>query len=149
MTSPLELGIGAIIAWATRADVLREVMRRANCTLPGGQVLLLSRLADAGPSRLGEIAEALGIEKSTLTPKVQRLEGDGLISRQPDPSDGRASLLQVTRKGRALLRRLEKHRGAMLRELLGDWPEADVDRASTLLSRLGERVGRFPLTRHG
>ena len=62
MTSPLELGIGAIIAWATRADVLREVMRRANCTLPGGQVLLLSRLADAGPSRLGEVAEALGIE---------------------------------------------------------------------------------------
>ena len=148
MTSPLELGIGAIIAWATRADVLREVMRRANCTLPSGQVLLLSRLAEAGSSRIGEVAETLGIEKSTLTPKVQRLEGAGLVSRQPDPSDGRASLLQVTRKGRALLRRVEKHRGAMLRELLGDWPEADVDRASTLLTRLGERVGRLPLSRH-
>lgn len=148
MTSPLELGIGAIIAWATRADVLREVMRRANCTLPSGQVLLLSHLGASGPSRIGELADALGLEKSTLTPQVQRLEGDGLVSRKPDPSDGRASLLQVTRKGRALLRRLEKHRGAMLRELLGDWPEADVDHASTLLSRLGERVGRLPLSRH-
>ena len=36
---------------------------------------------------------------------VQRMEADGLVTRGADPDDGRATLLAVTRSGRARFRR--------------------------------------------
>ena len=43
--------------------------------------------------RIGELARRARLSKQTMTELVRRLEGDGLVVRQPDPDDGRASLI--------------------------------------------------------
>jgi DNA-binding MarR family transcriptional regulator len=103
---------------------------------------MLTRLASCGPARAGELAGTLGIERSTLSPQIQRLERAGLVARMPDPTDGRAALLQVTRKARALLRRLERSRGDILTEILSDWPAPDIARASKVMGRVSEQLAR-------
>ena len=138
----IEESLSDLVAWATRHDVYQETMRRAGCDLPRAQLWLLARLAGNEPIRLGELATIAGIDKSTLTPQVQRLERDRFVVRSPDPSDGRASLLRLTRKGRSLIARLHRTRRDMITELLSDWPAHDVARASRILALLGERLAR-------
>jgi|KBSSwiStaDraftv2_1062776.scaffolds.fasta_scaffold00488_17 DNA-binding MarR family transcriptional regulator len=141
MTEHLDESLGALADWANSNDVQAEAMRRAGCELSRSQVWLLARLQTSGPVRLGALAEQMNLDKSTLSPQVTRLETDGYVVRTADPTDGRAHLLHVTKEGKALLRRVERSRGAMLRELLSDWPESDLARASRILSKLSSRLG--------
>jgi DNA-binding MarR family transcriptional regulator len=52
--------------------------------------------------RLGELARRARLSKQTMTELVRRLERDGLVVRRADPSDGRASLVYLTSRTRAL-----------------------------------------------
>src|ERR1700751_1332513 len=107
----IESALAVIIAWATRRDIYEETTRRARCNLPRGHTGLLSRLATAGPLRVGELAELLGVDNSTITPMTQRLEGMRLIAREPDPEDGRAAVLRITPAGKRNLNRLQSRWG--------------------------------------
>jgi DNA-binding MarR family transcriptional regulator len=56
-----------------------------------------------GPLRISSLAQAEQVRLPTMTPIVAALERDGLIARQPDPSDARAILLRATPKGARLM----------------------------------------------
>jgi DNA-binding MarR family transcriptional regulator len=146
-TGLIEQAVSRIVAWSTRNDIVQETMRRARCSLPRGGVWLLTRIAETEPVRLSDLSEELGVDNSTLTPQTQRLEKAGYIVRAKDPSDGRASLVRVTRSGRGLLSRLHRTRCAMLDELLADWTDADRTLASETLTGLAERLTGFPVVR--
>jgi len=136
----IQQAITTIVAWSTRNDVYQETMRRAKCSLPQGTLWLLGRVAKSGPTRLTEIATALGVDNSTLTPQVQRLERLGLIVRQADPRDRRAALLHVTRSGRAVLARLHRTRAQMFNEILAGWSDRDRAQTARVLTRLAEQL---------
>jgi MarR family transcriptional regulator, organic hydroperoxide resistance regulator len=50
-------------------------------------------------ARLKEVGEALGVNKSAVTALVDRMEGAGLVRRQPADEDGRAVRLFATGAG--------------------------------------------------
>jgi len=45
---------------------------------------------------MGEIAARARLSKQTLTSLVRQMERDGLVRREPDPDDGRASIVTLT-----------------------------------------------------
>jgi DNA-binding MarR family transcriptional regulator len=137
----IEVAFSAIIAWAGRQDVHQEMMRRARCDLPPGHAWLLARLNSCGPLRIGALAVALGIDNSTITPQIQRLEREGLIARKADPRDRRAALVEITYPGKQLLTRLQNSRRAMLNEKLRDWPLGDRESVAAVVSRLASALG--------
>lgn len=61
----------------------------------------------ARPLRMGEVAATLGVDPSHVTALVDRLEGDGLVQRTPDPGDRRAKLLVRTPEGEATMDAIE------------------------------------------
>src|ERR671922_3121304 len=63
---------------------------------------ILIPLFEADGLRIGEVARRARLSKQTLTTMVRLLERDGLVERQPDPADGRASLLFLTPRARSL-----------------------------------------------
>lgn len=132
----IESALAVIIAWATRRDIYDETMRRARVDLPRAQTSLLGRLNSCGPLRVGELAELLGVDNSTITPQAQRLERMGYIVREPDPEDGRAAVLTITPAGRNTLRRLQSSWRDVLTEKLQTWPEGERVAAAQALSRL-------------
>lgn len=71
----------------------------------------LSVLVFGGPCTLGDLAAAERVTAPTMSRTVAALEADGLVSRRPDPADGRAVRLEATPRGRRLM-----HRGRALRE---------------------------------
>ncbi len=51
--------------------------------------------------RLGELARRARLAKQTMTTMVRLLERDGLVTREPDPTDGRASLVYLALRARS------------------------------------------------
>lgn len=86
------------------ADHLVRMHRRTD--LPGGlspaRASALFSLVEHGPMRLGELATLERLSQPATTQLVRAMEVDGLVTRQRDPADARASLIAVTDAGREL-----------------------------------------------
>ncbi|RUM98614.1 MarR family transcriptional regulator [Pseudaminobacter arsenicus] len=85
-------------ALARRFDV---ALKPAGIT--SGQFSLLMSLNRPKPPNLGSVAALLAMDRTTLTANLKPLERRGLIVTAPDPTDGRARLLQLTPAGRTVL----------------------------------------------
>lgn len=69
--------------------------------LTGPRLRLLSVVAETGKIRMNELADKLGIKARTVTDFVDALEQDKLLVRLPDPTDRRATLVQLTELAQA------------------------------------------------
>ncbi len=74
--------------------------------LKSTQFHLLTVIGDEGPVTIGQLAERVGAERSSVTRAVQAVETGGLVDVGPGP-DGRSKSVRITRAGRALLDRVE------------------------------------------
>ncbi len=74
---------------------------------PGQEVLLLD-LHEHGPRTQAQLAAASGCEPPTITGSVRRLEAAGLVVRRPSPTDGRATIVELSDRARSLLPALEE-----------------------------------------
>ncbi|GAA1649323.1 hypothetical protein GCM10009744_45980 [Kribbella alba] len=79
---------------------------------------VLHTLARKGPLRLTELTATEQLKQPALTSLVAKLEQDGLVSRRPDPHDGRAVLLSLTREGKHIVRSRHADRVANLSRLV-------------------------------
>ena len=102
---------------------LRREDDRSGLSAP--RLSALSVLVFAGPLTLGELAAAEQVRPPTMTRLVQALEADGLVSRTPDPSDGRVTRLAATPRGRRLLAAGRARRVAALARRLCELPSAE------------------------
>jgi DNA-binding MarR family transcriptional regulator len=97
--------------WLLMSDlVLDNERRRAVADALGvsfGRARTVRRLARR-PMSMRELADALGIDPPNATVVVSDLEALGLVRRRPHPTDGRAKVVEATRKGKAMARRAEE-----------------------------------------
>ena len=85
---------------------------------PGHKVLLLE-LESERPRTQAQPAGASGYEPPTITMSVRQLEAAGLVVRRPSPTDGRATIVELTDEGRALLPRLRSAWRAVAEQTVG------------------------------
>jgi DNA-binding MarR family transcriptional regulator len=119
--------------------VIRRLKSRA-AELGGDPAALhvVHMVKEHGPLRLTALAEAATLDASTVSRHVQHLEAAGQLARTPDRADRRATLIELTESGHALLREALAVRGGLLDEVLAGWAPADRDALARLLSRLAE-----------
>ncbi|GAB3831032.1 hypothetical protein GCM10028799_59280 [Kribbella italica] len=102
---------------------------------------VLHTLARRGPLRLTDLTATEQLKQPALTSLVAKLERDGLVSRAPDPRDGRAVLLSLTDAGQAIVasRRVSRvERLAELVDQLNDEERALLSDSVRVLKRLTE-----------
>jgi DNA-binding MarR family transcriptional regulator len=100
---------------------------------------VLHRLSGGGPMRLTDLLATEQIKQPALTSLVFKLEASGLVSRRPDPSDGRAVLLSLTEAGEEIVQSRRADRVAKLARLvdqLDDHDQAVLADVQEVLSRL-------------
>lgn len=104
------------------ARLFRQVVRVHNARLkPLGlsaiQAHILAVLWQDGPMPMGQLQKVLALKSSTLTGSVDRMEKNGLIHRQPSPTDRRSITLHPP-----------------------DWPELERNAVFSALSDTEERL---------
>lgn len=73
---------------------LREEARLGDFTW--SQLSVLSRLDRDGPATVSALARAEGVRSQSMGATVAVLEDAGLVSGEPDPADGRQTILSLT-----------------------------------------------------
>lgn len=134
-SAPMEV-IGRI----TRLSALiqRELERVfAHHGLAGGDFDVLATLRRSGALLTpGELSRSTMVTTGGMTKRLDRLEGLGLIRREPDPRDRRGRLIALTDDGRALIDRAVEAHLQNEERLLADLPAAKRERLAALLREL-------------
>lgn len=82
-----------------------------------GQLVLAALLEEPARTQLS-LGLILGLDKTTLTTTLDRLEQDGLLVRRPHPTDRRVRIPEVTPRGRDVQRQVAEAVATVERELL-------------------------------
>jgi DNA-binding MarR family transcriptional regulator len=82
----------------------RQLRVHSGADITLSQSSALARIEQVGPVRLGALAELEGTTPATMSRVIDSLADRSLIERVPDPLDGRARLVQLSREGGVLLR---------------------------------------------
>ena len=78
----------------------RPLLEPLGLTYP--QYLVMMVLWEQDKQTVCDISHRLSLDTNTITPLLQRMEREGLVSRTKDAVDGRRTLVTLSRKGRQL-----------------------------------------------
>jgi DNA-binding MarR family transcriptional regulator len=135
MTSPApDQMIGFALYGAAQAmqQVYKALLDPLGLTYP--QFLVLSALWQDDGRTVGEICAALGLETSTVTPVVKRMESAGLVQRARDDDDERRVFVWLTPAGQQMQARAAGVADAAARAT--GMPPGDLDRLTEVLQRM-------------
>lgn len=121
--------------------VRRIVVENANRLSPGmlpGAYKVFTTIARREQVTLSALAECLHSDKGQMSRTVRELETLGLVTRTPDPTDGRSSLLSPTAEGLERLRAVRSPRESALSQALDRWAVDDIRELTRLLHSLSE-----------
>ncbi|OEV05971.1 DNA-binding MarR family transcriptional regulator [Streptomyces sp. Amel2xB2] len=113
-----------------------EMAREVHPELEPAAYGLFVRLEDGGAQRATDLAVYFGVGKATISRQLRVLENLGLITRAPDPDDGRASLVNLTPRGRQRFRAVREARRAEYVRKLGSWDPAEIAELARLMHQL-------------
>ena len=119
----------------------RRLRQEAGTGLSPSLTAALATVERSGPLTPSELADAERVRRPTVTRMLGHLADAGLISRTPDPADGRSTLVAITPAGAALLAEGRTRKVAFLSERLDGLSSADREtlaRAAAILEGLLE-----------
>lgn len=131
----------------TRNFELLRRRRSHQLEVDRAEYLLLRTLEANGPSSIGDLADALGLDSSTVGRQASGLERSGWAERVPDPADRRRMIVQLTPTGRTAMRRTSRERRRRTESLLGHWSQEDLQLLATMFRRYNAEVARHYLDR--
>jgi DNA-binding MarR family transcriptional regulator len=134
--------------YATAASELRTVIGllvrrlRAEHRLSISHGAVLGRLERGGPSTASGLAAAEHVRPQSMAYTLTELESQGLVTRDPDPKDGRQTLVSLAAKGGTVLAEERRRRDGWLAEAIRTRLTAKEQRllleSVRLLQRLAE-----------
>ncbi|MDR7278354.1 MarR family winged helix-turn-helix transcriptional regulator [Catenuloplanes atrovinosus] len=133
--------LGAIETEIALLMRMGEATRRATPVEPHRALdraayVILRQLDEAGPTNVSTLAARLNLDGSTITRQVTAMQRDGLVTRAPDPADGRGTLISPTAHGLHCVSVVRAARREIYGKILADWNAADRATLATLMHRL-------------
>jgi len=122
---------GAIFRTARAQRLVAGKVLRDTGLYPG-QELLMMQLWESGEQRQADLITSLGLDPSTVTKMLQRLEQAGFLSRRPSDQDRRAVMVRPTRAGLA-----------MRTQVMQAWRDLEVAASAGLTSEEYDEVLRL------
>jgi DNA-binding MarR family transcriptional regulator len=124
----------------TRASLLTRLLAsQLGGELSRTELGLLNTLS-GGPRRITELAELERHKQPTTTLLVQRLEQQGLVSRERRADDGRVVLVHLTQAGSVALEDYRAQASAALSAYLAEMPDEQVEALAAATETLAQLV---------
>lgn len=131
-----EVVASKLISQAARALARLSDARLKDLGLAIGQLPVFVALKDGAQLSQKELARIAGVEQPSMAQLLARMERDGLIHREPDPADGRSSLISLSDSATALQAPAREILFQGNREALAGFEQAEIDQLVSLLGRV-------------
>ncbi|WP_089106183.1 MarR family winged helix-turn-helix transcriptional regulator [Streptomyces hyaluromycini] len=136
--------LGLLLRRSTRAQLYRRLTEGIGESLDETTYPVLSGLARTGAVSAAELATEIGLDRSGVTRRATRLEEAELLRREPDPADGRATLLVLTPTGEQAVQATRERLAQQISVALADWPDGEARAFARMLHRF---TAEGPFTR--
>jgi DNA-binding MarR family transcriptional regulator len=103
---------------------------------------ILSKLGSEDGMKLTALGRCAGVEPSTITGLVDRMERDGLVYRSNDPDDRRAQKANLTEKGRLIRARVFNALDKMEEGAFAGIAPEEMDAAKKVLWKVLENANK-------
>jgi DNA-binding MarR family transcriptional regulator len=133
----IEEGIATLYR-ASRARA-KLLLARFDPDLQMAGYLVLRYVMANEPVRAGGISAALEMDKSAVSRQISMLRESGLLLSQPDPDDGRASLLVSSEAATTALESFRADLKADYRGILASWDTEEIHTFARLLAKFNAR----------
>jgi DNA-binding MarR family transcriptional regulator len=101
---------------------------------PGHKLLLME--LERGPRTQAQLAAASGYEPPSITESVRQLESAGYVIRRPSPTDARATMVELSDRGRSLLPELRAVWRRLAEQTIAGLSSTTADQLTDVLSDL-------------
>jgi DNA-binding MarR family transcriptional regulator len=142
----LERSLAAVLRLLADRTTTGDIARRSGYDLPPASWGLLEHLDARGALRVSDIAACHGVDISSVTPRLKRLENAGLVSRERVPTDGRAFLINITLEGSRALESVHAARREILERTVGETDTLQLAVTAEVLSRIAHHLSDEPAT---
>jgi DNA-binding MarR family transcriptional regulator len=136
-----------LVRYLSSPRTWRQLAAATDLALDRARYVVLRAVAETEPVRTTALAEQVGVDPSTMSRHVSILDQVGLVSRVPDPLDGRAQAVSLTPAGREVMEKVRAARHDLITAALDGWDDTDRAQLASLLGRLADdflRVERDP-----
>ena len=145
----LERSLAAVLRLLAARATVGDLAERCGYDLPPASWALLEHLDAHGALRVSDIAACHGVDVSSVTPRLKRLESAGLVERGRMAGDARAFLISITTEGTRALESVHAARRDLLRQALGEADPVQVAGATDVLRRIADHLVQDPLAPAG
>jgi DNA-binding MarR family transcriptional regulator len=121
---------------------LDAILKPYQLTFARYEALVLLSFSRTGSLPLRVIGERLMVHPTSVTNIIARLERQGMVSRRPNPRDGRGTLAEITGNGRTVVERATADLTAA-RFGMADYESGQLRKIFTLLRQLRISAGDF------
>jgi DNA-binding MarR family transcriptional regulator len=108
-----------------------------DASIPRGR--LLRAMTELGRPKMSELAANLGLNARTITTSVDALEKEGLLRREAHPTDRRATLVELTPKGRAYVEDWQSFQRELAEAAMSPLTEQDRRDLMRILATVGSQ----------
>jgi DNA-binding MarR family transcriptional regulator len=123
--------------------LLREGIRDQQIELPVTHIRVLKGICRASQSTARSIAQRMQRDKAQITRALNDLIDAGLIKKADNPLDRRSQLLEPTRKGQAVMTRLDKAEHWAVKQLTRNLNPDDIALFLKVSNTMAESVDKI------
>lgn len=120
-------------------ELRRQFRQKFDFTLPRFDVLAQLDRRPEGMV-IGELSKRLMVSAGNVTPMIDRLITDGLVTRTPSEIDRRVQIVSITPEGRRRFRRMAKWNGQLLASIFGQVSPDHIAMLNGLLKEVKDTV---------
>ena len=124
------------LGWAARLLSRELETMLAPIGLNPAYLPVLLTLSAGGARTPKSLSLEASVEQPTMTATIQRMERDGLVTRKPNPDDGRSALIALTDLGYKRIGDIERVLAALNELLLEQFTTAERQQFMALLGRV-------------
>ena len=139
-------GMAAITAIMRTQQILlsriEKTLKPFGLTFARYELLALLSFTRSGALPMAKASARLQVHPTSVTNAVDRLEGAGFVRRLPHPTDGRATLVEITDAGRSIVGRATAALNSAVFENPG-FDQPDLESLMGMLGRFRHRAGDF------
>lgn len=138
MTLPLDRvhSAGYMTNWAARLFTPAIDLRLKPLGLSSAYLPVFFALGQGEALSQKTLAASAGVEQPTMAATLNRMERDGWIRREPDPNDGRSTLVRLTRPAMARVPKVRAATQEVNEVALADLSPDEREQLLNLLQRL-------------
>lgn len=108
--------------------------------LTTAQAHTIEIVGHAGPIKMKDLAQKIGVTTGTLTVAVDRLEEKDLLVRKPCQTDRRAYLIELTQAGRTYFQQHHNFHIKMTQEIVSDLTKEEQQIFGKILEKMLKKI---------